>query len=177
MKTELRTKLLPFSLFGVAVVLDQLTKELIVRAFPKEGSFISDVFGNDLLWIIHQRNKAIAFSIGDGLPDAARTVLFIAIPLVVLAALIVYYFRTDEFTAAQRWAVTAILGGGIGNLIDRIFRPDGVVDFVSVKFFGLFGLERWPTFNVADSCVVCGGILLFLSVLLAPGTAKKGAEQ
>lgn len=70
MKNELRSKLLPFSLFGIAVVLDQFTKELIVRAYPKEGSFISDVFGNDLLWILHQRNKAIAFSIGDGLPDA-----------------------------------------------------------------------------------------------------------
>lgn len=173
MKIDMKSKLIPWSLFGAAVLLDQITKELIVRAYPKAGSFISDVFGNDLLWIIHQRNKAIAFSIGDGLPDAVRTVLFIAVPLLVLAALVVYYFRTDEFTTVQRWAVTAILGGGIGNLIDRVFRPDGVVDFISVKFFGLFGFERWPTFNVADSCVVCGGILLFLSVLLAPNAAKK----
>lgn len=58
-----------------------------------------------------------------------------------------------------------ILGGGVGNIIDRIFRPLGVVDFIDVRFYGLFGLERWPTFNIADSAIVVGGILLIISLL------------
>ena len=56
-----------------------------------------------------------------------------------------------------------IVGGGFGNLIDRFFRAEGVVDFIDVKFYGLFGMDRWPTFNVADSAVVVCGILLVIS--------------
>ena len=59
-----------------------------------------------------------------------------------------------------------IAGGGLGNLIDRFFRAEGVVDFIDIKFFGLFGLERWPTFNVADSAVVICGILLVISFIV-----------
>jgi signal peptidase II len=61
--------------------------------------------------------------------------------------------------------VAGIIGGGVGNLIDRVFRPEGVVDFIDVRFFGLFGLDRWPTFNVADSSVVVCGALLAASIL------------
>jgi signal peptidase II len=68
-----------------------------------------------------------------------------------------------------------ILGGGLGNLADRIFRPAGVVDFIDVKFFGIFGFERWPTFNIADSAiVVCGILLLFTMLFQKAGT--KGVQ-
>ncbi len=51
-------------------------------------------------------------------------------------------------------------------MIDRVFRfNEGVVDFISVKFYGIFGLERWPTFNISDSCVVVFVILFALSVI------------
>ena len=73
--------------------------------------------------------------------------------------------KSNDFTKLQRWAIAGIVGGGIGNLIDRIFRPEGVVDFIDVKFYGLFGMERWPTFNVADSAVVVCGILLIVSFI------------
>ena len=59
-----------------------------------------------------------------------------------------------------------IIGGGLGNLIDRFFRKEGVVDFIDVKFYGLFGLERWPTFNVADSAVVVFGLILVISFIV-----------
>ena len=62
--------------------------------------------------------------------------------------------------------MAGIIGGGFGNLIDRIFRPAGVVDFIDVRFYGIFGLERWPTFNVADASVVVAGILLIVSFIL-----------
>ena len=47
-------------------------------------------------------------------------------------------------------------------MIDRFFRAEGVVDFIDVKFYGLFGLERWPTFNIADASVV----IAFASLIL-----------
>ena len=172
-KSATREKWIPLLLIALIVAVDQATKAWIVARYPGDGVFIADVFSNDLLWIIHVRNKAIAFSIGSGLPDSARYVLFIVLPAAVLIGLVAYYIKTDEFSPLQRWAVAGIVGGGLGNLIDRILRPDGVVDFISVKFFGLLGLSRWPTFNVADSSVVVCGILLFASVLLAPENRKR----
>lgn len=168
-------KLRPFILTAAVVLLDQISKAFIATNWPGDGVFIKDVFGNDFLWIIHVRNKAIAFSLGHALPDGVRMVLFTVLPLAVLALLVWYYLRTDEFTGMQRWAVAGIVGGGVGNLIDRIFRPDGVVDFISVNFYGLLGLSRWPTFNVADSSVVVSGILLFIGIMVAErakGVAK-----
>ncbi|MDR0645081.1 MAG: signal peptidase II [Treponema sp.] len=158
-------KLLPFLLTAFIILVDQLSKAWIVRNYPI-ASFISDVFDNDLLWIIHVRNKAVAFSLGDNLPMSIRPALFVILPIILLGAVAVYYFRSKDFTLLQRWAVAGILGGGIGNVIDRIVRPDGVVDFISVKFFGIFGMDRWPTFNAADSAVVVCCIILFLSIVL-----------
>jgi signal peptidase II len=164
---NLKEKLLPLSLAGFILLADQLTKIFIVKNWPYTG-LIKDVFDNGFLWIYHVRNKAIAFSLGENLPEFLKPVLFIGVPIAVLVFLLWYYFKTDEFTKIQRWSAAGIIGGGFGNIIDRIFRPDGVVDFVSVKIYGLFGMDRWPTFNVADSSVVVCCILLFISILITP---------
>ncbi len=151
----------PLALTVVLIVLDQLSKLWIVKNVPlyySTGYGISVI--GDFFRIIHARNLGIAFSIGYHLPDFVRRLLFIALPLIVVLVLLYLLFRTDEFRGLQRWCIAAIVGGGVGNLIDRIFRPTGVVDFLDVKFYGLFGLERWPTFNVADASTVVGGILL-----------------
>jgi signal peptidase II len=121
------------------------------------------------------RNKAIAFSLGENIPEFLRPVTFIVIPILVLGFLLWYYFKSDEFTKLQRWAAAGIIGGGLGNIIDRIFRPDGVVDFISVRLYGLLGFERWPTFNVADSSVVVCCIILLISILLT--SQKTKAEE
>ena len=157
---------MPFALTSFIVILDQITKAFIVSNWPRIGTLIRDVFNNDFLLIYHVRNPVIAFSIGNNVPEQYRFVLFVIMPLAVLAFLVVYYFRSPEFTILQRWAIAGIIGGGIGNIIDRIFRPEGVVDFVSVKIYGLFGMERWPTFNIADSSVVICCLILFVSMII-----------
>jgi signal peptidase II len=169
-----KDKTLPFILTGIVILADQLVKDFIVKHWPLEGTFIKDVFGNDFLYIYHVRNKAIAFSLGHNLPDSLRPILFIIVPIIVLGLLVWYYLKSQEFSALQRWAVAGIIGGGLGNIIDRIFRPDGVVDFVSVKFYGFLGLERWPTFNIADSSVVVCCILFLISIF---GDVKKNPEK
>jgi signal peptidase II len=172
MTDKTKYKALPFLLTVIMVLADQGVKGFIVKHWPlQDGNgarFIRDVFGNDLLWIIHVRNKAIAFSLGHDLPDSFRPALFVVLPLLVLGFLCWYYFKTDDLSGVQRWAFAGIIGGGGGNIIDRIFRPDGVVDFISVKFFGFLGFDRWPTFNIADTCVVICGILLFMTVVFFP---------
>ena len=157
--------LLPFILTGFVILIDQVTKIIIVHNWPLIGTMINDVFNNDFLVIYHVRNKAIAFSIGADLPIGLQTILFIVLPIGVLIFLVGYYLKTDDFTKLQRWAIAGIIGGGLGNIIDRILRPDGVVDFISVKFYGLFGLERWPTFNFADTSVVICCCILIITML------------
>ena len=110
---------------------------------------------------------------GDAMPFVIRRILFGIVPLIVIAVVIAVYFRNDEFTGVQRWAICGIIGGGLGNIIDRFFRAEGVVDFIDVKFFGIFGLKRWPTFNVADSAVVICGFMLIISFIVVTVRSKK----
>ena len=157
-------KIKPLILTCIILIFDQFTKLLIVRNIPIHTIGMS--YFNGLIRIIHTRNLAIAFSMGNSLPDSVRYILFTIIPIAILAGLLVYFLKSNDFTTTQRWAVAGILGGGIGNLIDRVFRPLGVVDFVDVKFFGIFGLDRWPTFNVADSTVVISGLILLIAFII-----------
>ena len=186
---------LPLILTGFVILLDQITKAFIVARWPipagQRSVFITDVFDNDLLQIIHVRNTAIAFSLGEGFPPEVKRILFVILPILVLIVLVWYYLSSDEFTGLQRWAVAGILGGGIGNIADRIFRTyehngvlhGGVVDFISVRFFGLFGFERWPTFNVADSSVVVSCLLLLVTIFvgsrkeITAGQPKEQADE
>ena len=85
-----------------------------------------------------------------------------------MVALVVLYslFTREHLTTFQRWCLAAVVGGGLGNNFDRIFRPGGVVDFVQMRVFGLFGMEFWPVYNLADTTLVVSGILLVISFLL-----------
>lgn len=164
-----KSKIWPLFLAFFVVVIDQITKMLVVKFISLSTVFedgrVIEIFGKYLRFI-HVRNKAVAFSLGSGLPDGVRGLLFAVMPLLIIVAVFVIYFRNNDFTKLQRWAICGILGGGLGNLIDRFFRPAGVVDFIDCYFFGLFGMERWPTFNFADSAVVVCGILFIISFIL-----------
>lgn len=165
-----RVKLLPLLLTVDVVLLDQLTKYLIVANIPPYT--VGASFFDGFLRIIHVSNLGAAFSLGDGLDAPIRSVLLAYMPLVVLGIVCAVYFRSNEFTRLQRWSIAGILGGGIGNLIDRFFRPEGVVDFIDIRFFGLFGLERWPAFNIADMSIVICGVLLIISFAAEIKTGK-----
>lgn len=167
-----RSRSFTFLLSASLLLADQVSKKLIVDNIPVNTIGFS--LWNDFLWIVHVKNLGIAFSLGDSVPNILRIILFIIIPLVVMVGLAFYIIKTDTVSAFQRWCLAGILGGGIGNLIDRIFRSDGVVDFVSVRFYGLFGMDRFPVFNVADSSIVVFGILILITFLIE---GRKKNEQ
>jgi signal peptidase II len=133
---------------------DIITKTIVV-AHLRPGEpvhVIGDVLEFNLL-----RNPGAAFSVGTG-----DTIVFTAIAL----AVIVYIVRTSRRLRSTAWAITLglLLGGACGNLVDRIFRSPGifrgeVVDFIEVTRY-------WPVFNLADSSIVCGGVLTVLLALL-----------
>ena len=156
--------LTPFIMTAGIVILDQITKFLIIQNI--EPNRIGLRAFRDFIWIVHAQNLGMAFSMGDGFPLLVRRILFIVVPLIVMVFVVIYYFRGKDLTKGMRWVMAGILGGGIGNLIDRIARPEGVVDFLSVKFYGIFGMERFPAFNVADSCITVSGILLVVLFII-----------
>lgn len=181
-KTPLIKKLLPLILVLAVIALDQITKALVVKYIPRcdippfygqdQENSIIPIFGN-FLRLIHVRNPAVAFSLGTSLPHNIRTILFSIVPFVVIGLVFVIYFRNNEFTQFQRWSICGILGGGLGNLIDRFFRPDGVVDFIDCYFPIYFPGKRWPTFNVADSAVIVCGILFVIAFIVSVSKSKK----
>jgi signal peptidase II len=111
------------------------------------------------------RNSGAAFSIG-----TSMTAVFTLIAVVVIVSIL----RTARRLRSLAWAVTLglLLGGATGNLGDRLFRSPGplrghVVDWIE--------LPHWPVFNVADSAIVCGGILAVL--IAARGIRLDGARD
>lgn len=89
------------------------------------------------------------------------------------SAFIIYLYRTTEPRFhLRRCAMAAILGGALGNLIDRIFYSGHVVDFIDLGI----GTERFYTFNVADIGVTIGGVILFLCILLEGRIDRNGRD-
>lgn len=137
----------------VLVAADRLTKYLAVESL-RPRLVPHEVWGDFLRWTLVY-NPGAAFGIHAG--PYSRWI-FMALTVAALVILRNLYLSTQP---GDRWRVLAIAlvtAGALGNLIDRIISPNGVVDFIDV---GL-GDRRWPTFNVADMAVSTGAILLAL---------------
>jgi signal peptidase II len=159
---DVKSKLLPLLLTVGVIAADQIVKWIVTKTLPYGRPV--EVIG-DFLRLVYVQNPNIGFSIGRSLGGGGRFVLARLLPLLVSGILLVYFLVGRDITRFQRWILAAVLGGGLGNYVDRIFRRGEVVDFIDVKFYGIFGMQRWPTFNLADSTLVVAGILLLASFL------------
>ena len=171
-KRDMKPRLVALILSAGIILVDQATKLIVTLTIPRGGSVtVIDSFFR----IIHVQNPAAAFSLGVRFATPERRPLVNVIVLVVLVFLFLYFlFTREKLTRFQTWTFAALLGGGLGNYVDRIFRPAGVVDFLDFKFYGILGMERWPTFNLADATVVVSGILLFVSFFIP---ARRAGES
>jgi signal peptidase II len=156
----------------LVLVVDQLSKSWIVSHIAENT--IGYAFFGDFLYIVHVRNTAIAFSMGLGLPMVVKFFGFIILPAFLLVGVAyVFFSKKLSLSPFQRWVLALFLGGGMGNLSDRIFRSFRVVDFISVNTYGFLGFDRWPTWNVADASLVISGILLALTLIFPPKEEKE----
>ncbi len=131
------------------VLTDQATKFLVVENIPV-NSFIRI---NDYFNIVNVSNTGIAFSMFQG-----QNIFFAAMNVIVILFMVFFIKRhKPELKTLEIHALLLIIAGGIGNLTDRVLRG-AVVDFIDVGFKDIY---RWPSFNVADSCV-CVGVTLFV---------------
>lgn len=182
-KKDWKMKTLILLIAPIAILVDQITKSLVVRFIPLYGSLWGNPY-EGVFRIIHVRNNAVAFGLGQGFPDAMKLVFFILLPITILLSLIVYSIYKNDQPIYQRVSFALIIGGGCGNLIDRMFRPDNVVDFVDTIWFGidalqnipilkLLSFERWPTWNIADACVVIAVVILLIGTIIEEVQTKR----
>ena len=136
----------------ITVVLsDIVTKWIAVRDLYPRG-VPREVFGDVVrLTLVYNRGAAFGLHLG----QYSRWI-FLGLTIAALVILAQLYRQTTARDIARTLAIALVSGGAIGNLIDRIRGPQGVVDFIDIGI----GDMRWPTFNVADMAVSTGAILL-----------------
>jgi len=126
----------------------------------------------DFLRLTYIENPGMAFGI-----DLGGKLFFSLFSVAASAGILYYLYRAKDEPLLFRLSLAMILGGAVGNLIDRVFYGvfygeapffyGRVVDFIDVDFFNfsVFGytLHRWPVFNIADACVTCGVFLMIFT--------------
>jgi signal peptidase II len=143
----------------VVLTLDVVSKVLVVAKLMDRPPV---KLPGGYLWLTHARNPGAAFSFAEG-----ATVLFTAVAAIVIVVIV----RTASKLRSTAWAISLglVLGGAAGNLVDRLFRSPAplrgqVVDWISLRTPD--GRMLFPIFNLADSGIVCGGILAVLLAIL-----------
>jgi signal peptidase II len=151
------------------LALDQASKILIDRnlSYADRVEMIQGFF-----YLTHVRNSGAAFGLFTDLPAEIRLTFFVSISLVAIAIVISFFRKLAPGDRLSALALGCILGGAVGNLIDRLVRGE-VVDFLH---FRLWGGYSWPDFNFADSFIVIGVGLLLLELLAAEGESRAAQD-
>jgi len=147
----------PAAVSALVVIADQISKALILKYLPVHHS-IPVIRG--LFDITHIHNPGGAFGLMANMSETVRTFVFIFVSSLAVCLILYLFIKTPRSHTFLAIGFALILGGAVGNLIDR-FRFGIVVDFLDV-YVGKF---HWPAFNIADSAITVG-ILIFLSHLL-----------
>ncbi len=142
-------------------VLDWATKRWIEKNVSIYDTIVvlPDVFN-----IVHTRNRGAAFGILSTAPEVVRVTVLIGLAMLILALIAVMLWQAtkpgQQAAWAQRLALSLVLGGAVGNLWDRVL-AGSVTDFLQV----FLGSYEWPSFNVADSAISVGAVLMAADLL------------
>jgi len=161
------------------LLLDQATK--VAAHLHLRGAPTVVVIPN-FLNLTYSRNPGGLFGYFGDLGQPWRGVLLTALPILAIGLILFFLLRSDDIHhRSTRFGLALILGGALGNLIDRLARGE-VVDFLDVYasaprladwLVARFGTAHWPTFNVADSAIVVGAGLLLLDMLRPQPDARR----
>jgi signal peptidase II len=168
----------------VNLVADQWSKHWAKTYFesqrPGEGRRIEVVEG--LLNFIYAKNRGGAWGLLQNEAEALRRPFFLLVSVAAIVFIVSLYRKLTPGQRALKWGLPLVLGGALGNLIDRI-RFGYVIDFIDVymdidsgsfwvSIFGSAGVKHWPTFNVADISI-CVGVGLMAIDMFSPRREKK----
>jgi signal peptidase II len=149
-------------LSAAIILLDLWTKSLVLARIQLHDAI--PVIPN-FFQLVHVRNTGAAFGLGANASSKLVPILLSAGAIAVFCVVVVYALRTAVTDRLLQTGLHLILGGAIGNLLDR-FRFGYVVDFLDVYV----GRYHWPAFNVADSAICIGIALLFFDMRKKPDT-------
>ena len=158
------------TVFFISLALDILTKYM-VSANLTYSDRIPVIEG--FFYLTHVRNTGAAFGLFQDAPVAIRLTFFVGISIVAIGIIIQFFRKLAPGDRLSAFALGLILGGAVGNLIDRI-RLLEVIDFLH---FVLWGGYVWPDFNLADTWIVVGVSLLVLELLASEGEERAGIES
>ncbi|HPO13223.1 MAG TPA: signal peptidase II [Candidatus Hydrogenedentes bacterium] len=157
------------------VVLDQITKIIAIKALMGKPiiPFPQSWAPNDLFRFQFATNTGAFLSLFSTLPESVRAWILIGFNSVILVVVGLFLFAKHALHPGVMVALAMVLAGGIGNLIDRMFRDGKVVDFMNVGIGGGGWSLRSGIFNVADLAIV-GGLVVLMLLELFRG---KGPEK
>jgi len=154
--------------FAAIIVLDRLSKIIIDRLLPLHHSIpVIDGFFN----LTYVRNTGAAFGIFAGSAEIFRRPFLIAVSIVASGFIVVMLRRLPDKEKGLTTALAFILGGAVGNLIDRVVYGE-VIDFLDC----FWGNYHWPAFNLADSFITVGVLLALYILLRAKGEDPFGGH-
>ena len=153
-------------LAAVLAGIDQLTKWLVVSNMEYHQSIPLIAFGEtEVLNLSYYLNDGSAFSMFEG-----QTAMLITVTSIMMAGMLIAMLLGKVKRTSYILAFSLVIGGGIGNLIDRLFNDGLVIDFIDVRII------NFAIFNFADICAVCGGILLCMMVVVDEIREKRAAK-
>lgn len=142
--------------FAVVLAADQATKAIVIATIDVGGPYREDTF----FYFTHQRNEGLVGGAFSGMKLITYTA-----PVVATLVLIYLYRHLNPESRLQQTAYGMVLGGALGNFIDRL-RLGSVTDFIQVHFYFIpfdFPWKFYPAFNLADSAIVIGVFILVLT--------------
>lgn len=141
---------------GLVVLVDQITK---LRVHETMRIYESRPVVPGLLDLHYIRNTGAAFGFLSGSHAGFRIPFFLLVSTVAIGIILFLFSKLEESEVIMPLALSLVLGGAVGNLVDRI-RLGEVIDFISIHYKGF----NWPAFNVADSAITIGVSLLVLRI-------------
>jgi signal peptidase II len=156
-----------FLLATIVLIVDQATKNIIARTIPLHDS-ITVIPG--FFRLSHVLNPGAAFSLFADSRSPYMPWILIGFSLIVMVVVTSMLWKARTTFTLTNIGLSLILGGALGNLLDRLLLGS-VIDFLAFKL----GSYHWPDFNVADSAIVCGSILLMADIFFAPNLQAKSA--
>ena len=139
-------------------ILNQISKKIIRNRLSE--SDVIEVFNNHLS-VMRVENSGAFLSFGDSLSKSVKNILLSVLPVIALAFALVYIFRKKTINTISLIAICCIIGGGIGNIFDRIVYGS-VTDFLYLHFGNL----HTGVFNLADLSITTGAIIIFLQSMV-----------
>ncbi|HPA50532.1 MAG TPA: signal peptidase II [Thermoanaerobaculia bacterium] len=168
--SPVRLRALYLALAAFVVLLDQATKKMVQAWVPLYDRIVVIPGFFD---ITHVENTGAAFGLFAGATSPYRPLLLNTVAFAVFLFVLVYAFRSPVHWKRLQLALAGILGGAIGNLIDRV-GAGAVTDFLRVHAADRW---EWPSFNVADSAITVGVVLLALDIWKNPESEETKPES